>query len=170
MQNYKQQSELITVIPLTLCPNSLLTKLTPLTNILDVDTIAMLANNIEKWAKLSIVQVADREAWKLNTFLSWIQENSSVRNATSSTEAFARMESSASLFTLQEFVTRSSKEMSVLINNARTGILTNVETTKKTMDVLGEVSVSFFMLFLKLLMLLMMKWKEKKMLSIKSWS
>ena len=62
MQNCKQQSELITVIPLTLFPDSLLTKLTPLTNILDVDTITKLANNIDKLAKLSRVQVANPEA------------------------------------------------------------------------------------------------------------
>ena len=48
------------------------------------------------------------------------------------------MESNVSLFTLRGYVTRSSEEKSVLMANARTDILTNVETTKQTMDVLGE--------------------------------
>ena len=45
--------------------------------------------------------------------------------------------------------------------NARTDILTNVETTKQTMDVLGEVNVSSYMLLLRRLMLeSMIKWKK----------
>ena len=72
------------------------------------------------------------------------------------------MESSVSLFTLRGCVTRSSKERSVLMANARTDILTNVETTKQTMDVLGEVNVSSYMLLLRRLMLeSMIKWKDK---------
>ena len=76
------------------------------------------------------------------------------------------MESSGSLFTLRGCVKRSSKERSVMMMaNARTGILTNVETTKQTMDVLGEVNASSYMMTLMLLMLLsMIKWKKKNML------